>query len=230
MSEWWAGLTALNKVFYYAAVFFGALFLWQLIASLIGLGEHEADADADGGLDGHEVGADADVGVDHDATYAHFEHGAEADAVDSGVAFRLLGVRSVITFFTLFTWGGAMYLDRGVAVTPALTYATLWGLSGMFIIALLFHFLRKLSESGTANLSSCVGKRATVYLNIPAGGQGEIRTEVSGTVTYVKARVVGGGGVEAGTPVNVVRRLTETTVEVEPIAREEPEETKETPQ
>lgn len=213
MSQWWAELTALNKAFYYAAVFCGVLFLWQFLAALIGLGEH-----------------DADCGIDHDTTYGHFEHGAEADAVASSVVFRLLGVRSVITFFTLFTWGGAMYLDGGVGVTLAMTYGTLWGLAGMFIIALLFHFMRKLSETGTRDLASCVGKRAVVYLNIPSDGRGEIRAEVSGIMTHVKARGAANAVIPAGTSVHVVRRLTETTVEVEPITQEETEEEKETPQ
>jgi len=216
MSEWWAGLTALNRAFYYAAVFFGVLFLWQIIASLIGLGEHEADADVD-----------ADVGVDHDVTYDDFEHGADADGVESSVAFRLLGARSVITFFTLFTWGGAMYMDRGVGVTAALAYGMLWGLAGMFIIAGLFYGLRKLSETGTGDLGSCVGTQAVVYLNIPADGRGEIRTKVSGVMTHVKARGAGGGAIEAGRPVRVVKRLTQTTVEVEPIESKETETVKE---
>ena len=221
MSAWWAGLTPLNQMFYYAAVFFGVLFLWQIIAAMIGLGEH--DADADGGTEG----GDADVGVDHDVTYDDFEHGAEADAVESTVAFRLLGVRSVITFFTLFTWGGAMYMDRGVGVTVALSYATLWGLAGMFIIAGLFYLLRRLSEAGTGDLGSCVGTQAVVYLHIPAGGQGEIRAKVSGVMTHVKARCGGGAAIEAGRPVRVVKQLTQTTVEVEPAESEETETGKE---
>ena len=219
MSEWWASLTALNQAFYYAAVFFGVLFIWQIIAALIGLGEH--DADVDGGMEGAEADVDADVGVDHDVTYDDFEHGAEADAVESSVAFRLLGVRSVITFFTLFTWGGAMYMDRGVGVTAALAYGMLWGLAGMVIIAGLFHVLRTLSETGTGDLASCVGTRAIVYLHIPADGLGEIRAQVGGVMTHVKARCGCGAAIAAGRPVRVVRQLTQMTVEVEPVESEE---------
>ena len=207
MTEWWADLTTLNRAFYYAALFFGVLFLWQIIAALIGLGDHDADGECE-------------VTCDHDVTYEDFEHGAESDAVDSTVSFRILGVRSVITFFTLFTWGGAMYMDRGVTVTLAITYGMIWGLIGMFIIAGLFYMLRKLTETGTADLASCVGKRAVVYLQIPAGGQGEIRAEVGGVLTHVKARA-GDLAIQAGCPVRVVRRLTETTVEVEPVAPRE---------
>jgi len=226
MSEWWAGLTALNKAFYYAAVFFGVLFLWQIIAALIGLGEQEADA----GVEGADADVDADAGLDHDVTYDDFEHGAETGAAESTAAFRLLGVRSVITFFTLFTWGGAMYMDRGVAVAAALTYSTLWGLAGMFIIAGLFYLLRRLSETGTGDLGSCVGTRAVVYLNVPADGQGEIRARVGGVMTHVKARGAGGAAIEAGRPVRVTRRLTEMTVEVEPIASEDAQTGKESSQ
>ena len=217
MTEWWANLTALNQAFYYAALFFGVLFLWQIIAALIGLGDHDTDADADGDFTG-----DHDVTVDHDVTYEDFEHGAASDAIESTVSFRLLGVRSVITFFTLFTWGGAMYMDRGDPVTVAIAYGMIWGLIGMFIIAGLFYLLGRLTETGTADLASCVGKRAMVYLNIPAGGQGEIRAEVGGVLRHVKARA-GDLAIEAGRHVRVVRRLTETTVEVEPVPPKETE-------
>ncbi len=224
MTEWWASLTALNKAFYYAALFFGVLFLWQIIAALIGLGEHEADADADvgGGLEAGDADVDAEVAFESDATYDDFEQGAAADAIESTASFKLLGVRSVITFFTLFTWGGAMYMDSGVSVTLSITYGMIWGLIGMFIIAGLFYLLRRLTETGTADLASCVGSRAMVYLNIPAGGQGEIRAKVGGVMKHVKARA-GDQAIEAGRHVRVVRRLTETSVEVEPVAPKETE-------
>ncbi|HPM24376.1 MAG TPA: hypothetical protein PLP66_10760, partial [Phycisphaerae bacterium] len=53
-----------------------------------------------------------------------------------------------------------------------------------------------------------------VYLDIPADGEGEIRTEVNGVVTHVKARAAGGQAVKAGTAVVIERVVFGNRVEV----------------
>jgi hypothetical protein len=225
MGEWWNSLTQLNQIFYAAAAFFSVFFLWQLAAALIGLGGHGEDVDHGGyaehvdQVDHVEYAGHGDyVGdSDYDSAYDNFEHGTEADAAETGVTFRLLSIRSILTFFTLFTWGGALYLNRGEPPSTAMTYSVIWGLAGMFSIAFIFYGLRKLTKTGTSDLRTCIGKRGTVYLNIPEGGQGEIRAPVSGVVSHVKARSSYGKELRAGTPVRVVRRLDQTTVEVEPV-------------
>ena len=221
MMEWWQGLTPLTQGFYCAAAFFGVLFLWQMISTFIGLsGEQEADVDA-GDMDAGDVDTDIDAGdveaaAGHDGTYEDFEQGAEADAAETTESFRLLSIRSIVTFFTLFTWGGALYLDRGVAVPTAMLYAIAWGLAGMILIALVFHWMRKLTESGNLNLNTCVGRQAIVYLDIQEGMLGEIRVNVSGVETHVKARTADSKELKAGVPVTVTRVLDQATVEVRP--------------
>ena len=217
MAEWWSNLTSLNRFFYMAATFFSVFFVWQLIAVFVGLDAGEAEADLDGadGADG------VDDGVDVDTTYDDFEEGAAADAAETATAFKLLSVRSALTFLTLFTWGAALYLDRGNSLGTALTYSVLWGLAGMLSVALVFYLLRKLSESGTADLQTCVGRTGTVYVAIPATGEGQVRVTVSGVVSCVKARATGDSDINAGTVVRVARCLDTTTVEVEAVREPE---------
>ena len=97
--------------------------------------------------------------------------------------------RRIATFLTLFFWGGALYLNVKTPLPQAMFYAVMWGLAGMVLIAMMFHWMRKLTETGTRNIQTCLGGEATVYLDIPAGGTGEVRTAVSGVVTHVRARV-----------------------------------------
>ena len=203
MGAWWNGLTYLNQIFYGAAAFFSVFFVWQLIAALTGLSGDEGDADA----------ADA---VD-DATYDDFEGGAEADALETTVSFQILSIRSILTFFTLFCWGCALYLNQKTPIGTALIYSIIWGLAGMFSIAFIFYGLRRLTETGTMDLNTSIGKAGNVYLNIPAGGSGEIRVTVSGVLSHVKARAKGGKELKSGTPIKVIKRLNNTTVEVEPV-------------
>ncbi|MBN1555038.1 MAG: hypothetical protein JXA11_09845 [Phycisphaerae bacterium] len=223
MQAWWENLTAVNQGFYIAAAFFSVFLVWQMIAALIGLagGESDADAaDAHDAVDAHDaMGAhDADA-IDTDAHVgdvdAHeLEHGAAADATESVAAFRLLSIRSVLAFCTLFAWAGALYLQNGKDLSWSLLLAILWGAAAMVIVALIFHGMRRMTETGNLRLASCVGTAGVVMLDIPAGGTGEVRVTVSGTVQRLKARGAGGSGVPAGTPVIVRRLLGPDMIEV----------------
>ena len=206
MIDWWNGLGPLNQWFYGAAFFFSVIFLWQFISSIVGMG---GDVD---------VATDADVdvdGLDMDQLEAH----SLEEAGDTMVAFKVLSLRAILAFCTLFTWAGALYLNNGTGVTRSLLYATLWGLSGWVVVALLVNWIRRLGESGTQRLATCVGTSGAVYLDIPAGGQGEVRVAVSGVMTHVKARAAGDAAIKAGTPVRVRCLLDAGTIEVEPTAR-----------
>jgi len=210
MAQWWSSLTSLNQVFYCVAAFFGVIFVWQLVAVLMGLAGDEGDVD-------HDVDVDHPDVMDHDGTYEDFEHGAQTDAAETVASFRVLTLRSVITFFTLFSWGGALYLNNRLPVGKSMGYAVLWGLGGMFAIAMLLHWMRQMTETGTKDIHSSVGAVGSVYLDIPADKLGEVRVPVSGVISYVKARSPEGKEIKAGSRVRVTRVLDQTTVEVEPI-------------
>jgi hypothetical protein len=202
--NWWSGLAAVNQWFYAAAAFFSVFVLWQLIAAVVGLS-------ADHAID-HDVTSSVDTMADHgagDTTAAH-------DAAATVDIFRLLSFRSILAFFTLFAWGGALYMNGGNPVGWAVLYATLWGLAGMVVVALLMHLIWKMAETGNISLASCVGGTGTVYLNIPASGDGEVRLPVSGVIRTVRARVSGGREMKAGSPIRVSRVLGPNLVEVEP--------------
>lgn len=193
MNAWWNGLGGLAQAMYGAAAFFSVLFLWQLLSVIAGLSADHADMP--------------------DAPHAH----TGADAAQTVEAFQWLSVRSILTFLTLFTWGAALYLDRGLAPGKALGLATVWGLAGMASVALLLHWLPRMAQTGTKELASCVGARGSVYLDIPAAGQGQVRLMVSGVLSHADARAAAGIAIKAGTLVEVVRLLDQRTVEVKPV-------------
>jgi len=205
MMGWWRGLDPVNQWFYVSAAFFSVFFGWQLIAALLGLaGGEEADVDAD---------AEA-ADIDQDA-HMDFEQGAVADAGETVAAFKLLSIRSILAFLTLFSWAGALYLNAGADLTRGLIYAICWGLGALLVVASIFHLMRRMTETGSPRIATCVGTRGTVHLDIPADGQGEARVVVSGAVSHVKARAVGGGQIKAGTPIRVTRSLGPMLIEVE---------------
>ncbi|MCX6350111.1 MAG: hypothetical protein NTV79_11550 [Candidatus Aureabacteria bacterium] len=195
LNSWWAGLAPLTQYFYIGAVFFSVLFLWQLIMSLIGL---SADHDVDTG--GHDSGV----------------HHAPEDADQTMLAFKLLSVRSLLAFFTLFAWAGALYMSHGKSTPGAMLYALGWGLAGLVAVTLLIHGLSRLTETGNINIESCVGVPGTVYLDIPEKGQGEVRLLCGGVMMCLRAQAAGGAALKAGTAVRAVRVVGSNTIEVEP--------------
>ncbi len=198
-------MATITQVFYACAAFFSVIFIWQFVASLIGLSGGEMDVD--GAVDG-----DFDIDVSDAADGADAMEAS--DAIDSIEAFRLFSIRAILAFCTLFFWAGAMYLDQGVYKPTALAYAFGWGLAGWFVITMLVNWMRKLAETGTPRLASCVGTRGSVYMDIPADGIGKVRVTVTGAISMIDARSVGDVAMPAGTPVMVTRKLDDSTVEV----------------
>ena len=195
-------LALLHEVYWGSAVFFSVIFGWQLLATFMGLGGAADHADA--------AGAD-------DAAGGHDAHDGNIHSADSVASFKLLSVRSVVAFGVLFGWAGVLYTKYAPENNPNLTmiYSVLWGTVGMLIVSSLFYLLRRMTETGTPQLSTSVGQRGTVYMDIPAGGMGKIRCTVSNAVSFVNARAASGEALTAGTPVLVKRVLDTSTVEVE---------------
>jgi len=266
MTEWWSGLTGLNQVLFCVAFFFSALFVWQLIAAVIGLAGGSADAEVGaagtdfhgdvgaGGTDFHaDIGATgtdfhADVGADaamahdiphgmghdfppsaphdlppgavHDMAAGHGGEHLGVEGADTLVSFRLLSVRGIVAFGTLFGWAGALYLQQGEPVPASLLYALVWAFIGMLVVSGIFYLMQRMTESGTPRLSSCIGQPATVYMDVPAGGEGKVRAMVSGAVSFIGARAAGGEALKSGTPVRVTRLLDSSTVEVRRVTPE----------
>jgi hypothetical protein len=194
LNAWWGGLDPLSRWFFGVAIVFSIIFLWQLIMSFVGL------AGGDGGVDSHVEAPDA--------------HHAPSDADASVAAFKLLSVRSILAFFTLFFWSAALKLQEHAAVGPAMGIGLIWGVSAMVLVALLLYLMKRMAETGNLRYSSCVGCAGTVYLDIPANGMGEVRTLVNNVVTHLKARNAAAAALKAGTPVRIVKVIGPGAVEV----------------
>ena len=195
--EWWNSLGPIIRGFYISAAFFSVFLVWQLAAALIGLAGDSGDADLDS-ADGHDI--------DHDL--------ATQDAHDTTIAFRLLSIRSILAFCTLFSWAGAMYMQTGSSLSMALFYAVLWGGAAMLIVAAFFHIMRRMTESGNLQVASCVGTQGTVHIDIPKDAAGEARVTVDGVIQVLRARSAGGEAISAGTVITVTRVMGPNTIEV----------------
>lgn len=159
LSEWWSGLDTIHQIYWGIAIPFSLIFLIQMVLTFIG-GEVEVDGDAD-------------FDVDH----------------DSGAGFQFFTLKNFIGFFTLFSWAGIASLDSGYSTATTLIISTLSGLFMMTVMASLFYFFSKLTDSGTMNINNAKGGIGEVYMRIQAnrGNIGKVLIKVQGSLRELEA-------------------------------------------
>ena len=172
MEAWLESLTVLQRVMLFIAVPATLLLLIQTVMLFIGLGG--GDGDADGGLDGGtpdglhgEVHAGGDTGEGADGHGGFF----------SGL--HVFTIRGFITFFTLFGWSGLLFLTLGMHWFPALFLAIQIGIIGMVAVAVILREALRLQSDGTLDVRNALGERGSVYLTVPAQGQGTGKVNVT---------------------------------------------------
>ena len=154
-TQTWESIALIEKIYWCFAIPFSIIFIIQVILTVFG-------------SDLHGIEADGDV----DGTIAH----------DSGIDFQFLSLKNIIAFFTIFGWTGIICIDLGVATWATVLISTLCGLTMMLIMASIMYLMGKLTENGTFQMKSAMGKIGTVYLTIPAqrNGMGQIQINVQG--------------------------------------------------
>jgi len=159
INSWWASMEILEKIFWGVALPFSAIFLIQLIMTLIGAGA-DTDMDATG---------DADLEVDSDAS----------------IGFQFITLKNFMAFFTIFGWTGIACLDAGLSDGLSIFLSIVAGVMMMLLMATLFYLMSRLTESGNTKMENAIGKTASVYLRIPASksGVGKVQINVQGLKT-----------------------------------------------
>lgn len=210
MGSWWFEISLLNKIFAAGSVFFGVLFVWQIVGLLVGL---QTGSETDSMTDSADASPDA-TSFDESGTEADIHaYGENA----GGISFSLVSLRSLIAFGTLFTWAGTLYLASGASPVWAILYAFVWGVVAMFGVSYLVYKLVNLQEIGNVNLWDALGEEGLVYIRIPPGGVGKVRVMVGETISYVNAVSRSRTSLEAGAPVRVVGVSDAKTLEVNPL-------------
>jgi membrane protein implicated in regulation of membrane protease activity len=175
----------LDTLFIITAVVGGTVMVCQFVLTLMGLSDH---GDVGGGLDVDVSGADGggfhDVGG-HDAHLAGEHHTSVATAADaqlhpdSSWLFGVLSFRTLVTAAAFFGLAGMAALRSGFAPAASLILAMLAGLAAMYGMYWLMRSISGLVSSGNQRIGNALGRRATVYVPIPAGKQGAGKVQLS---------------------------------------------------
>lgn len=214
IGAWWEALTGLQQVFAIAAIPATVILILQTVLSLFGLG-HGTDGDASD-MD-TDVDADVDADVDTDV-----DTDTGADDLSDVDGLRLLTVRGIIAFFAVGGWLGVVLVDVGVNTALSIVGAVLGGCLAAFLIALFFKLIYKLQSNGNIDVKNAIGKKATVYLTIPASGTstGKITMELQDRYVELEAKTKQDSPIKTGSTVKIIDVIDGGTVLVEKLTEE----------
>ena len=175
LSEWWNSLDTIRQIYWGIAIPFSLIFLIQMVLTFIG-GEMEIDGDADFDVES-----------------------------DSSVGFQFFTLKNFIGFFTIFSWSGIAALDSDYSTATTLIISTISGLIMMTLMASLFYFFSKLTDSGTMNINNAKGAIAEVYMRIHGNRSniGKVLVKVQGSLRELEAITDDEEDLPTGSVVNV---------------------------
>lgn len=159
MLDWFSNLEFFPKLYWTIALLGSVIFTVVLIMTFLG-GDTDDIGDVDAEIDG-----------------------------DTGIGFQFLSFKNLVGFFTIFGWSGIACIDAGLSMPTTIIISVLSGLIMMTIMAALFYFMSKLTDSGTLNYKNAIDAIGEVYLPIGKDRSkiGKVSIRVQGTVRELDA-------------------------------------------
>ncbi|WP_345005440.1 hypothetical protein [Snuella lapsa] len=157
---WFSELDLFSKFYWIIASISSLLFIFIIITTFLG-------------IDGAEDIDDIDTSID----------------ADTGIEFQFITFKNLIGFFTIFGWSGIACMDAGLSNVLTIAISVFCGLIMMTIMATMFHYMNKLSDSGTLNYKNAIGAIGEVYLTIGAhrSRMGKVHIRIQGALRELEA-------------------------------------------
>ena len=152
-------------------------------------------------------------------TFTGLDGGDDFDDVDSGLGFQFITFKNLVSFFTIFGWVGIACLNAGFSKPMSLGFAVISGLIMMTIMAAMFYYMRKLTDSGTLDYENAIDAIGEVYLTIGANRSklGKVSVRVQGTLRELEALTYSLTELKSGTLIQVIDATKNGILIVEPI-------------
>ncbi len=173
-------LPLIMQIFWGCALVSSIFMVVQLALSLIGMGDFEFDADA-----------------------------ASADGLDFSGGMDLFTVKNFTNFFVGFGWAGISlreYIDSDLTL---IIISAIVGLLFVAIFIMIFKQLMKIEGSTAVGVEATIGRKADVYLRIPANrsGKGKVQLSVNGAVKEYNAMTDDAEPIASGGIVEIIEML-----------------------
>lgn len=169
----------LDTIFLIAAVIGGTVLVCQFALTLLGLGDHGADAGDVGDFHGGDFHGGDLHGDAHVGDSLHGDTSGDQQHPDSSWLFGVLSFRTLVAAAAFFGVSGKAALSAGYPQSTSLILAILVGLCAMYGMYWLMQLIAGLSSAGNERIGNAVGQRATVYIPIPAARKGAGKVQLS---------------------------------------------------
>lgn len=175
MLDWFSSLEWFPKIYWAIAIIASFLFIITIIMSFVG-----GDADEIGDVD------------------------AEIDG-DTGIGFQFITFKNLVGFFTIFGWSGIACIDEGFSKPTTIIISLICGLIMMAIMAAMFYYMRKLSDSGTLDYKNALDQIGEVYLTVGANRSkiGKAHVRIQGALRELEALTDSETDLKTGTVIKV---------------------------
>ncbi|WP_291634120.1 hypothetical protein [Clostridium sp.] len=195
MSQWWGSLGDFERIFWVFAFPSTAAFILQMIMTFIGLDGH-GDMISDTADSMQEIPQDSVELENYDSA---------GEFLDLKYKFKLVTIRSLVVFFTVFSWTGIVATTSGKGKIATVIIALISGFVMMYIVSYIYFFLSKFVEDGTMNITNAINREGQVYLTIPERreNKGKVEIVVQGALRLLEA-VTDGDAIATGNKVVVI--------------------------
>jgi len=175
MLDWFSTLEWFPKIYWAIAIIASLNFIVSIVMSLIG-GEADELSDVDAEIDG-----------------------------DTGIGFQFITYKNLVGFFTIFGWSGIACIDEGFSKPTTIIISLICGLIMMAIMAAMFYYMRKLSDSGTLDYKNALDQIGEVYLTVGANRSkiGKAHVRIQGTLRELEALTDSETDLKTGTVIKV---------------------------
>lgn len=194
MEAWWSGISGFEKFFWSLAIPFTALFIIQMSMLIIGLDNSIDTPDINDSIE-MEFDIDSDIDSDIDT---------DID-LDPNVPLKLITLRNIIIFFTIFSWTGIMGVRHGYNKMLTIALGIILGVVVIVILSSVYKLIFKLTESGNINFKNAIGAVGEVYLTVRNNGKegGKIQVIFQSSLKEVPA-ITYGRELKTGTKIKVI--------------------------
>ena len=177
MLEWFSDLELFSKFYWLITIIGSLVFIIIIIMTFAG-------------LDGADDFESVDTSVD----------------ADTGIEFQFITLKNLIGFFTIFGWSGIACIEAGLSKPITVLISVVCGLIMMTIMAAMFHFMKKLADSGTLDYKNAIDAIGEVYIPIGANRSkiGKVSVRVQGTLRELEALTDSFTDLKSGTIIKIV--------------------------
>ncbi|MDA0178116.1 hypothetical protein [Mesoflavibacter profundi] len=175
MLDWFSTLEWFPKIYWAIAIIASLNFIVSIVMSLIG-GDADELSDVDAEIDG-----------------------------DTGIGFQFITYKNLVGFFTIFGWSGIACIDEGFSKPTTIIISLICGLIMMAIMAAMFYYMRKLSDSGTLDYKNALDQIGEVYLTVGANRSkiGKAHVRIQGALRELEALTDSETDLKTGTVIKV---------------------------